>query len=209
MNFTPKASVNKLIKVIQGGTTITDWNGNTSCIMNINGKDWVVDKPKYEAAELVIEATKFVSDYREKNGTKAYLAERLRNGYIGELRHENGVEFIQSIRGKPYGTVVAIPTENDIVVGMSYMDPEDANSAHPIVGLYIALKRALDGKKDGKVKAEKRFIKSRARKQIEHFEKRCLAFFHPEEFSYSRGKNPVTYENYDEIHARRAKILGK
>ena len=104
---------------------------------------------------------------------------------------------------------MAIPTKDNVVLGMSYLDPEDMEKSYPILGLYIALKRALDGAKEDKVGAEKIHIKSKARKQISHFEKRAKAFFHPDVYSYSRGSNPVHYDNYDEIHQRRKLILGE
>lgn len=170
------------------------------------------EQENYEYAQLVVKAEKFVKEYIEKNGTKAFISERLRNGFIGDLVHtEAGTTYIQSVRGKPYGTVVAIKSGDDIVLGMSYMDTEDANKAHPIVGLYIALKRAIDGAKEGKKRAEVKYIKSRAKKQIRHFEKRALAYFHPDVYSYSRGQEgkKVVYENYEEIHRRRAMILGE
>jgi len=189
-------NANFMIKELRNGKEILD----------VNGKE----QENYEYAQLVVKAEKFVKEYIEKNGTKAFISERLRNGFIGDLVHtEAGTTYIQSVRGKPYGTVVAIKSGDDIVLGMSYMDAEDANKAHPIVGLYIALKRAIDEAKEGKIRAESKYIKSRARKQIQHFEKRALAYFHPDTYSYSRGTNPVEYENYDEIHKRRAMILGE
>ncbi len=164
----------------------------------------------FETAKSINEAEVFVNNYIKENGTKSFISERLRNGFIGELVHcEDGTSYIQSIRGKPFGTVVAIPTKDNVVLGMSYLDPEDMEKSYPILGLYIALKRALDGAKEDKVGAEKIHIKSKARKQISHFEKRAKAFFHPDVYSYSRGSNPVHYDNYDEIHQRRKLILGE
>lgn len=160
-------------------------------------------------ARLIFKAENYVNDFIKENGTKSFISERLRDGYIGELIHTKSGSYIQSVRGKPYGTVVALKSGEDIVLGMSYVDPEDINKGHSIVGLYIALKRAVDGLKEGKIRAEAKYIKSRSRKQIEHFEKRALAYFHPDKYSHSRGSNPVKYENYDEIHKRRAMILGE
>jgi hypothetical protein len=150
-----------------------------------------------------MEARKFVDDYVAKGG--AFIAERLRDGYIGELKLIDGKQVIQTERGVPYGTIVAIKTEDSIVTGISYLSPEEKSK--PIVGLYIALKRALDGLKEGKKLTETKYIKRKARKQIEHFEKRALSYFHPEVYSYSRGTNPVKYEDYDAIKARREVIL--
>ena len=190
-------SADSMIDALRNGKEITDIKNDK-------------EQKNLEFAQLVIKSENFVKSFIEKNGTKAFISERLRSGYIGEIVHaDNGASYIQSVRGKPFGTVVAVKTDKNVVLGMSYMDPEDANKGHPIVGLYIALKRAIDGLESGKVKAEERYIKSRARKQIQHFEKRALAYFHPDTYSYSRGTNPVKYEDYEEIHKRRAMILGE
>ena len=168
------------------------------------------EQENLEFAQFVIKSENFVKSFIEKNGTKSFISERLRAGYIGEIVHaDNGASYIQSIRGKPFGTVVAVKADKNVVLGMSYIDPEDINKGHPIVGLYIALKRAIEGLESGKIKAGERYIKSRARKQIQHFEKRALAYFHPDTYSYSRGTNPVEYEDYEAIHKRRAMILGE
>lgn len=197
--ITKYASADKILSELRKGKEVVDKIG-----------DYVVLPEELERAKLVREAEVFVENYRKENGTKAYLCERLRDGFIGNLISDNnGNSYIQAVRGKPYGTVVAIPTEDDIVLGMSYMDPDDAKFSHPIVGCYIALKRAIDGKENGKVRAEERFIKNKAKKQIEHFEKRSLAFFWPDKYSHSRGTEPVVYPDYDIIHERRAKILGE
>ena len=173
--------------------------------------DYFVDLKDFKKAKEIYDAECFVKDFIEKNGNKAFISERLRNGFIGNLVFtEDGSSFIQSRRGKPFGTVVALKTDNDIIIGMSYIDPEDANSGNnsPVVGLAIALKRAIDGKDAGYKRADERWIKSKARTQVKHFEKRALAYFHPEVYSYSKGTNPVVYEDYDAIHKRRELILG-
>ena len=190
-------SVDSMIAALRNGKEITDIKNDK-------------EQKNLEFAQLVIKSENLVKIFIEEHGTKAFISERLRAGYIGEIVHaDNGASYIQSVRGKPYGTVVAVKTDKDIVLGMSYMDPEDINRGHPIVGLYIALKRAIDGLEAGNVRAEERYIKSRARRQIQHFEKRALAYFHPDTYSYSRGTNPVKYEGYEEIHKRRAMILGE
>lgn len=190
-------NANFMIKELKAGKTLENIK---------DGKE----KEDYEYAKLVIEAEKFVKDYIDANGTKSFISERLRGGFIGEIVHsDSGSSYIQSVRGRPFGTVVALKTSDNVVLGMSYMDPQDAGRGHPIVGLYIALKRAIDGLKDGKVGAESKYVKTKAKKQIKHFEKRALAYFHPDTYSYSRGSNPVKYEDYEAIHQRRAMILGE
>lgn len=190
-------SVRSMLKVLRSGGEVTN-------IQNAK------EQENLEYANLVIKAEDFVKDYIEKNGTKGFIAERLRNGFIGNLVYtDNGTSYIQSVRGKPFGTVVAIRTSNDIVIGTSYLDSEDQNKPFPIVGLYLALTRAIKALDEGFERTGKCFIKSRARKQIEHFEKRALAYFHPEVYSYSRGQEgkKVVYENYDIIKARREAVL--
>ena len=166
---------------------------------------------KEDIKGLVAEATEFVENYHKENGTKGYIAERIRDGFIGNVVYtDEGIPFIQTTRGKPYGTIVSIPNGDDISIGVSYLDEEDKNFDYPIIGLYLALKRAIDRKEKGETRLPKH-IKSKSRKQLEHFEKRSLAFFHPDVYSYSRGieGKKVVYEDYDIIHERRAKILGE
>ena len=163
----------------------------------------------YEKAKLIIESEKFVEEFKAEN---KIVCERLRDGFIGELVYtDKGTSFIQTVRGKPYGTIVAISSKDvkNIVTGISYLDPEDMDFGHPIVGMAIALRRAIKRKEDGKTGVEKRWVKSKARKQVNHFEKRALSYFIPEVYSYSKGTNPVVYDDFKEIHERRKMILGK
>lgn len=200
--ITKFASADKLLTELR--------NGNEHLAVGEKIGKYVICKEELEKACLVREAELFVENYRKEHGTKAYLCERLRDGFIGNLVTDiNGNSYIQSVRGKPYGTVVAIPTKDDIAIGMSYVDPEDKSFGHPIVGCYLALKRAIENKEAGKTRADERWIKNKAKKQIDHFEKRSLAFFWPDRYSYSRGTEPVKYPDYDIIHERRAKILGE
>ena len=106
-------------------------------------------------ANQVIQAEKIVSDFIKENGTKAMLVERLRDHYIGEIVKSGNTVNIQAVRGKPYGTIVALPTkDNNIVCGISYLSAEDKNSSFPILGVSIALKRALEDRETGKVLQE-------------------------------------------------------
>ena len=172
----------------------------------INDKEYAVRDEDANIANLVLEAEKFVSDYIKENGTTSFLSERLRNGFIGEEVHtDNGTTYIQLTRGKPYGTVASIAIGDNIYYGTSYIAEEDKNCAFPVIGQYLALKKAIACSK-----ADSEFpkIKSKTRKQFDHFVLRSKAFFFPDKYSYSRGSDPVDYPNYDEIKARRDKILG-
>lgn len=149
--------------------------------------------------ELLVEAIEFVEKYKKENGDKSFLCERLRDGFIGNLITDmNGNRYIQSTRGKPYGTIVSIKTKDGVSIGATYLDSNDKD--YPIIGCYLALKEAINNNT---------VLRNKAVKQIEHFKKRSLAFFWPEKYSYSRGTEPVKYEDYDVIHKRREMILGK
>lgn len=179
-----------------------------------------------EAIRTTAEAYKFMEAYVNEDGTgncgdeKSYfISERLRKGYVGaEITTSDGI-LLQTERGKPYGTAVAIPTDDEnVVIGYSFVGKDEKYSI-PVVGLYLAYKRAVEGKDAGKhgfenpyvVNDESFSLDSNTKQQLKHFEKRALAYFFPEIYSYSRGQKDkkVVYDNYDKIHARQIAILGK
>lgn len=184
------------------------------------------DEELMKSIKLAAEAYKFMEKYVNKDGTgslgndKAYfISERIRNGFVGaEITTDNGV-YLQTNRGKPYGTAVAIPVEgNKVVIGYSFISSNEKFSI-PIIGLYLAYKRAEEGKKNGKHSFVNPYtsdgkvysLNSNTVQQLEHFEKRALCYFYPEIYSHSRGKpeTKIVFENYDKIHARQVAILGK
>lgn len=194
------------------------------------------DLPKevFEAVTLTAKAITEMKGIVNKDGNgnvevgkSKFVSERLRLGYIGaDVTCDRGI-FIQTERGKPYGTAVALPTEYEqdgkkvpgVVIGYSIIDARDAKYATPIVGLYLAYKYALEGKEAGKHGFEcpmvfkngaKKSMDANTKAQLTHFEKRALAYFHPDVYSYSRGEadKKVVYENYDLIHSRQLAILG-
>lgn len=213
----------KLTTVVENGKKIKKWIPNPECkvsdlvkIMSENPNMKPSDYPEgatvevCEAARLIVDSREYIDGYVKAGGK--YICERLRPGFIGDIVYiPGGASYIQKERGRPFGTIVAIPDGNgEVVIGFSYIDEEDRNSASPSVGLAIALKRAVEGKNAGKVGYSKRWVKNSAAKtQAIHFLKRAKAYFNPEKYSYSRGSEPVVYENYDEIHARRKAILGE
>lgn len=193
-----------------------------SLVLDANFND---DEVK-EAIKTTAEAYKFMEAYVNEDGTgncgdeKSYfISERLRSGYVGaEIVTNNGI-LLQTERGKPYGTAVAIPTDDEnVVIGYSFVGKDEKYSI-PVVGLYLAYKRAVEGKEAGKhgfespytVNGETFSLDSNTKQQLKHFEKRALAYFFPEIYSYSRGQKDkkVVYDNYDKIHARQIAILGK
>ena len=171
-------------------------------------------KEQIDFANKVVNAEKFITDYIKKNGTKAFVSERLRDGFIGMERKVNGHTVIQTERGAPFGTIVAIPTKNEeapVAYGTSYIDSTDMllGASFPVYGQYLALLRAIKASEQGIDLADDNYKYRKAEAQINHFKKRSLAFFYPDIYSYSRGQEgkKVVYENYDVIHARREAIL--
>lgn len=176
--------------------------------ITIDGKQFNVKDCDISYANLVKTAEKFIENYIKEHGTKSFLSERFRNGFIGEEVHTvDGTSYIQSTRGRPYGTVVSIPVSDDreIVYGVSFIANEDKDRSNPIVGQYLALLKALENVKENKPLN----LKSKAVKQFEHYVLRSKAYFYPDKYSYSRGKTPIEYPDYDKIKARRDLILGK
>lgn len=162
----------------------------------------------------VVNAEKFVKEFIKKNGTKAFISERLRDGYIGKELNINGAYAIQSERGAPHGTLVAMPNkQGTITLGVSYISPRDTRLGHsyPILGVFNALKNCLYNLVDEREYDEGFLVRNKDAQQVDHFKKRALAFFWPDVYSYSRGQEgkKVVYENYEAIHRRRKLILGE
>ena len=115
------------------------------------------DEDIKEAIRTTAEAYRFMDAYVNEDGTgncgedKSYfISERLRKGYVGaEITTNDGI-LLQTERGKPYGTAVAIPTDDEnIVIGYSFIGKDEKYSI-PGVGLYLAYKRAGEGRAAGK-----------------------------------------------------------
>lgn len=156
-----------------------------------------------EALNLNIEAYKFMLKY-EEDGNK-YVAERLRTSYIGEeVSDLNGVKYISTVRGKPTGTIVAVPDGDKILIGVSKL-AEDEKYPSPIVGLYLALKNVQYYDEDKTPFG----LDGHEKRQSIRFRLRAKAYFFPDKYSYSRGSDPVVYPKYDEIHKRQIMILGE
>lgn len=145
--------------------------------------------------------------YLDKCNVK-HVTERLRPGYIGQKIERGNTVSFQSVRGIPYGTIVSIPTDDGLsVIGISYFGKND-RFATPVVGEYIALKRAIDGRNGGFHGVEQQYVRPEAKAQVDHFYKRSLAYWNPDKYSHSRGTDPVIYDNFSEIHANQVIILG-
>ena len=146
--------------------------------------------------------------YLEKCGIK-HVTERLRPGFIGMETKDTYTVTQQVSRGAPYGTLVSIPGLNGkSTVGISYYD-EIGRFATPICSEYLALKKALQNKKNGINGTDKESLRKESKAQFEHFYKRSLAYWNPDKYSYSRGSEPIEYENFENIHKNQIKILGE
>lgn len=164
-----------------------------------NVKTDELPKDVYEAVQDLISAKEFMASHNQK-----FIAERLRTAYIGEdCFTEDGTQYIAMNRGKPTGTLVAVfdSEKKELVFGISLIS-DNEKYATPIVGLKRAYERALTGNNaifglDG-----------HERKQFERFKLRAMAYFMPEKYSHSRGTDPVSYPNYEKIHARQVMIKG-
>lgn len=164
----------------------------------------VVSPSVQDAIRMTVVATLWI----EKANIK-HVTERLRTGYVGmEIVEKDKISY-QSKRGEPYGTIVSIPSnDGKAAIGISYIGKNERFPV-PIVGEYIALKRALDVQRKGNHGFDEKYIRNDSLAQIEHFYKRSLAYWNPEKYSHSRGTEPVVYENFDKIHENQLRILGK
>ena len=189
----------------------------------VDGKELPADLPADEKEKVMemVEAIKFVNEYTKEN---KIVTERLRTYYVGEtIKCDAGFEVWAPCRGKPTGTIVAIPTDFGIAVGISKIS-KDEKYPVAIVGQYLALKDAISAKESAEksgsydsdekksvVATDGRFnlLNGHEKKQFERFTLRTKCYFYPEIYSFSRGENPVSYPNYDEIHRRQVLILGE
>ena len=175
----------------------------------ISNEEYVYDPTDLDLAREVINAEKYVQGFLDEGGK--YLCARLRPGFIGDVVYiPGGASYIQQERGKPYGTVVAIPNKNGTVtMGISYISSEDENRAFPIMGLALALKNAVEERDKGVEGITERLVRNKSKKQVAYFQKRALAYFNPDVYSWSRGKpeTKVVYDDYEAIHKRREMIL--
>lgn len=197
-----KATAKKVVEQIKSNEQYANLSLDDIEKLDLGIEQTEVSKNVQEAIKTLVIATL----YLDKCGVK-HMTERLRPGYIGmEVKNSNSVSY-QTVRGQPYGTIVSIPSNDGLsVIGMSYFDKTE-QFATPIVGEYMALKRAIERKEAGETGADKKWIKNSAKAQIEHFYKRSLAYWNPDKYS-QRGTEPVKYENFDKIHENQLYILG-
>lgn len=192
----PKIKVKGILSFLRKGEKIPD---------NLE-----VDSKDLEMAQRIIESERYVETFKNDGGK--FLCSRLRPGFIGNVVNVGGVSSLQTERGKPYGTVVAIANKvGTVTLGVSYISPSDKDNVYPIVGLAIALKKAIEARDMGLEFIDEKLLKNKSKSQVGYFIKRSLAYFNPNVYSYSRGQEgkKVEYDNYEEIHRRRKMILGE
>lgn len=181
-------------------------SGKTEAYFVENMKDGRKAKELYAQAVVLRDSRKYLDSVKEK-----YISQRLRLGYVGCNLNSNvnvefmmnsnvNVEFMQLTPGPELGFTAAVFDEasKKIYIGVSYISP-DETLVDPIIGQAIALKRAIENKEKGLdgILPSKRAL---YRKALDYFYDRAKRYFIPEEFSHSRGKNPVKDKNFDQTH---------
>lgn len=176
---------------------------------NLTQSDLNCSQLDYLYVIQVLSSEKFIEDFK-KTGQK-YICARLRPGFIGnKVTSSDNTSYIQSERGQPYGTIVAISDGNgNAAIGISYTKDEPKYHPYPVIGQATALANAIHVRDSGQQYIGRANISKEDEGQIQYFYKRALAYFNPDIYSYSRGQEDtkVKYENYDEIHQRRKMIL--
>lgn len=162
-------------------------------------------------AKLANESKTFIDTISKQ---RAILPEGLHNGYIGKIVTDNeGIQYLQTTRGKPYGSVVAVFNKDTkkIYVGYSLLDGKDEYT-HPVIGQAFALKKALENEKDGitiedllkdeynDVSSRNTFMNGNTRDQLSHFKDRAYRFFMPDVYA-SNGSDPLYSKDFETIKA--------
>lgn len=169
-------------------------------------KNNALEKREIESLKNAATQLKESRDFLDEVAAKErYSTGTFRYGFIGnKVWTEEGSEFVQVSRGKPYGYIVAVYDEKSkkIYVGFTYVSDEE-QYAHPIIGQAIALKRAIDNRTKGvdiEIYEGLPYLKSGDKLQFKHFKERAYRYFRPDEFSHSRGTTPIEESNFDSIH---------
>lgn len=189
-------SVSELIKLGRSGLDLSNYKPTKI--------GYSVSEESINTANKVLQAEKYVKDFINKNGTKSLLSLRIRRGYIGkEIKLPDGTKALQTQRSRPFGVMVAIKgdgIEKEVLYGISYTSPDEEHH-YPIVGLSLALKRALG-------EEESISLKSVDMDLFNFFTVRARAYFFPERYSRKHGvPNPIDYPGYEKIHKNR-QLLG-
>lgn len=164
-----------------------------------------------ETAAIILHESREFVNLCLKDKNFFYCVEPIRKGFIGkEVFDQNGTKYIQANRGPIIGYFAAIKGEEKgehiIHYGFSFISKHE-KYPHKLIGQALAIKNAIKAK-DKNVRVleeyENRKIPPGVESQLEHFIKRSKAYFYPETFSFSRGKNSkmkaLLDTDYDRIH---------
>ena len=164
-----------------------------------------------EAAEALSKARKFITEVSSK---EKFITDTFRIGFVGKsISDQFGTEYIQTSRGRPYGTLAAVYDEETgkIYAGFTYLS-DDEKFPHSVIGQAIALDRALENRRNG-IDIEsidgQPWLKASDKLQWKHFKQRTYRYFKPEKFSFSRGSEPIMVQNFDDVHIWQYLILAQ
>lgn len=169
-------------------------------------------KELYEQATKLIESRLFIDEIRKN---RKISVDTFRYGFIGKtVTDENGSEFVQTKRGRPYGYLAAVQDEatKTIYVGYTFLSKEE-KFEHPMIGQAIALKKALENEKDGitfeqllkrsnQGTSRNTYINGEAVSMFSHYYDRVRRYFQPETYSFSRGSDPILDPKFAGIHCQ-------
>lgn len=188
-------SVQELLKFGRSGKDISKF---------ISKPNYIIENKNLVLANEILSSEEYVKNFLKENGTQALLSLRIRRGYIGkEIKLPDGTRAMQTQRSRPFGVLVAIKDKSkvsEVCYGISYTSPDEIHH-YPIIGLALALKRALGEEESISVKPIDIDL-------FNFFTVRARAYFYPEKYSRKHGvPNPIDYPGYDKIHKNR-KLLG-
>lgn len=205
--YVPKTrlSLRQAEKAIREGITDEEFaNRNTALT-----KD-EIDELKMAAIQLK-ESRDYIAEVAAK---ERFSTDTFRSGYIGKkVSTLDGSEFVQITRGRPYGYLAAVlgADGKTIYSGFTYVS-ENEKYPHSVIGQAIALRRAIENREKGndiEMESKSPYLKSSDELQFEHFKNRVKRYFRPDEYSYSRGKEPLAQPNFDEVHIWQYLMLAK
>lgn len=163
-----------------------------------------------QAAIALNDARKVVANYTKD---ERISVDTFRCGFIGKkISDENGSEFVQTRRGKPYGYIAAIFKDGKIYAGYTFVNPTEKYT-HPMIGQALALKNAVRNHAQGitiedLLSEDSKFfgthnmyLRSEAKLFLKHYYDRVRRYFMPETYSFSRGSDPIQDPNFANIHA--------
>lgn len=162
------------------------------------------DRTELEKAAVQLHRSRNILDEMIKDSNFKYCTEPIRRGFVGKkIFDRDGTIYVQACRGPIIGYLAAVKgdtKDNPVFYGMSFIS-QDERYPHKLIGQVLAIEDAVN-KKSGQVDKDKikKNLNSEVQSQLNHFEKRSLAYFYPEQYSFSRGPKKGIDDVYDEIH---------